>query len=297
LAALRGQLFMTLGAASLVINDAIVKTLTTQMPPSQIIAIRSVVIALICLGLMRLKGQSPRVVLDRDTLIRTGFTIGNVFAFVAAISVLPFSIAVLVDYTNILFVAMAAPFVLGEQLSPLRVFAVLAGLFGAALILSPEFSVSGAAILLPLLSGVLGAGRELWTRKLRSYRISAEELTLFAALGTLIIAPIIGIGTWHMPATRDIALAALAGGFQGLALILMAQALFSSEASAVAPFRLTALIWALLLAYLFFGDQTSVTQAIGTGGILVALVLSTFESGRLHRARTARVTDDLKDPK
>jgi len=68
----------------------------------------------------------------RDLLIRTGFTIANVFAFVAAVIALPFSLAVFVDMTNILFVAMLAPWVLAERLSMIKVVSILTGMAGRA---------------------------------------------------------------------------------------------------------------------------------------------------------------------
>ncbi len=269
---------MKIGAACLVINDAIIKTLAASIPLTQIIAIRAATITLICLLLLVMAGRKPNFTFSRDVLIRTGFTVGNVFAFVAAISALPFSVAVLVDYTNILFVAIGAPFVLGERLTGLRLAAVLIGLTGAALILLPQVPVVGAAILLPVLSGFLGAGRELWTRRLRGGGAGSVELTLFAAIGMAVIALIVGFTSWQMPRYDMLVLVILAGCLQGLALILMAQALYSGEAVSVAPFRLTALIWALLLAYFFFGDQTTWLQGVGIITVFLALILITLQS-------------------
>ena len=75
---------------------------------------------------------------DRDLLIRTGFTIANVYAFVAAVLVLPFSLAVFVDLTNILFVALLAPLVLSERLTIAKLLAVGLGISGAGIMLSVE---------------------------------------------------------------------------------------------------------------------------------------------------------------
>lgn len=281
--ALRGPIYMSLGAASLVVNDAITKILTTQMPVTQVIMIRAVTIAAICLLLLRLKNRPWVNPFHKDILIRTGFTVGNAFAFVAAVSILPLSTAVLVDYSNILFVILAAPFILNEQLTRTRLIAVCFGLSGAALILSPEFKFVGLAVFIPVISGLLGAGRELWTRRLRETNISAEELTLLAALGMIFVAPLSGVSHWPFPEKQNIALAMLAGGFQGLALILMAKAFFFGESAAVAPFRLTAIVWALLLAYFVFGDRATPLQIIGIGIIVSALLLATYETIRLQR--------------
>lgn len=285
MAALRGPIYMSLGAACLVVNDAITKTLTTEMPVTQIIMIRAMTIAGICLLLLRLNNKPLINPFRKDVLIRTGFTVGNAFAFVAAVSVLPFSTAVLVDYSNIFFVTLAAPFLLNERLTRVRMAAVCFGLSGAALILSPEFKFVGLAVLIPVVSGLLGAGRELWTRRLHGTGVSAEELTFLAALGMIFVAPLFGVGHWTFPGYLNIALAMLAGGFQGLALILMAKAFLAGEGVAIAPFRLTAIVWALLLAYFLFGDRATPFQITGIVIIISSLFLTTRETMRLLRIR------------
>lgn len=270
---LLGPALMTAGAAFLVLNDAVSKTLTADMPATQIIAIRASVIALISLILLLRAGNRPKNPFRTDIALRTIFAVGNVFAFLLGLALLPFAVNVLIDFTNILFVVLLAPLCVGEHLTARKLIAAVTGLVGAALILLPEFRNVGLAVLLPVLSALLGAGRELWTRRLRSTATTPEELTLFAAVGMFAVAVIVGGPGWNMPAMRDIVLAMGAGACQGLAMIFMAHAMFVGQASLVAPFRLTALIWAILLAVLWFGETASWLQIVGMIIVTAALIL------------------------
>jgi hypothetical protein len=97
--------------------------------------------------------------------------------------------------TNILFIALLAPFVLSERLTTLKICAILVGLLGACLLLSVQGLGVGWLIVLPVLSALAGAGRELWTRNLGP-EYSAVSLTLYAALGMIIVALTFGVSGW-----------------------------------------------------------------------------------------------------
>lgn len=88
-------LLKVVGALFLVANDALVKVFASELPTTQIIAIRAGVTALLCGAILQSKEWPLSSRRNRDLLIRTGITIGNVFAFVAALVALPFSLAVL----------------------------------------------------------------------------------------------------------------------------------------------------------------------------------------------------------
>jgi len=83
---------MSLGAFFLVANDAVIKLYASGLQTSQIIGFRALATVLFCVALMAKTGWALPSLLDRDLLIRTGFTIANVFAFVVAVIALPFSL-------------------------------------------------------------------------------------------------------------------------------------------------------------------------------------------------------------
>ena len=263
---------MTAGAFSLVLNDALVKIVADHVPPTEIIAIRSVFIAVLCALDLMARHERPRYLFDRDALIRTAFAVANTFVFVAAVTSLPFSVAVLVDYSSLLFVGIIAPFVLKEQTRLARVVATVVGLLGCYLILAPEFPSFGFLILLPLLSAMTGAGRDVWTRRFTAPGSSALHLTFHVALGLSIASLLVpDKSEWIIPSAGNFGICLAAGAFQAGAFLLTARAYFAAEATMVAPFRLTAVIWTLLISILWFAEHPSIDQFAGIALIVGAL--------------------------
>lgn len=276
-------LLMVVGALFLVANDALVKIFASELPTNQIIAIRAGVTALLCGVILQSKGWPLPSLRTRDLLIRTGFTIGNVFAFVAALVALPFSLAVFVDLTNILFVALFAPFVLAERLTIRQVIAVAIGILGAGILLSVEVTVVGWAILWPIASAIMGGGREVYTRKLGP-DYSPVALTFYGAIGVIFAACSLGTGDWAFPSYEALFGVAVAGGLQGVAMLMITHAFQRGKASFVAPFRLTALLWAAILARVLFGETFTVMQVFGAVLICAALAAFTLTQGRQTNA-------------
>jgi S-adenosylmethionine uptake transporter len=269
---------MIAGAFLLVLSDASIKLYASGLPTTQIIGVRASATVLVCLMVMAKTGWAFPRLWGRDLLIRTGFTIANVFAFVAAVIALPFSLAVFVDMTNILFVAMLAPWVLAERLSMLKVVSILTGMAGAGVLLCVQVQGTGWLIVLPVLSALAGAGRELWTRKLGP-DFSASSLTLYAAVGMIVVALVFGVKEWVFDQPWALGATLIAGCLQGAAMVLMTYALQNGEVSLVAPFRLTTLVWAALIAWVVFAEALTVMDFLGITLIAVALLLLSKGAG------------------
>jgi drug/metabolite transporter (DMT)-like permease len=56
-------------------------------------------------------------------------------------------------------------------------------------------------------------------------------------------------------------------------MILMTNALQTGEVSFVAPFRLTALVWAAGIAWILFGEKFTAMDLIGASCIAIALLI------------------------
>ena len=113
----------------------------------------------------------------------------------------------------------------------------------------------------------MGGCRELWTRKLGS-EFSAVALTLYASIGMVLVGICLGVGEWTFDDTQALMAVLAAGLCHGVAMLLITTALQWGEASFVAPFRLTSLLWAALVAWIVFGESFSPSQMFGAGLII-----------------------------
>lgn len=263
---------MTLSTASLVVNDALVKVASAELANSQIIVIRSLVIVLLCALVLRGWPGFVALLADRDLLVRTGFVVANTFAFVAAVTSLPFTIAVLVDYSGLLFVSMLASVLLGERLSARRLTVIVPGIVGCYLILSPEGSDHGRLIVLPVVSALTGPVRDVWTGHPVFANYGAYRPTLHAAIGLCLSGLLVtDLSTWITPTPLALSTHATAGLFQALALLLTAKAFLIGKATLIAPFRPSAVVWTLLISLVAFEEHLGLGQILGVLAVAAAL--------------------------
>lgn len=273
---------ITLGAFFLVANDTFVKLFASDLPFNQIIVFRSLATIAVCIAILVSRGWKLPRLRNRDLLIRTGFTVANVYFFVVALVSLPFSLAVFIDTTNILFVALLAPIVLSERITVGKLSAVALGLLGAGLMLSVEAEAAGWVILFPLFSALMSAGRELWTRKLGP-EYSVVALTFYASIGMVVFGLFLGVSDWRFDDLQALVAVLVAGCLHGVAMLLVTASLQWGEASFVTPFRLTSLLWAAIVAWVIFGETFTAAQLAGAGLILCALLVLTLFPRRANK--------------
>ena len=90
-------------------------------------------------------------------------------------------------------------------------------------------------------------------------RISAEEssdlILFYSTVAVMTVGALAAfVYPWRMPDAEDWALFALLGVLNGGAHYMMIEAHRWAEASVIAPFRYTALVWAFILGYFLWDD-------------------------------------------
>ena len=133
--------------------------------------------------------------------------------------------------------------------------AIAAGFIGVLIIVRPGLAGFSQFSLFALISVAFCALRDLATR-----RIPAKIPSLFITLLTTVTvttaggAILVPLGGWTPPSASALGLLALAAVLLLIGYQCIIMALRSGDISAVAPFRYSALLWAMLLGYLVFGD-------------------------------------------
>ena len=276
-ASIRGIVCMVIGMALLTLNNALLKTLTGDYPPGQLIALRAafvfIPIALIAwrsggIGTLRiynLGGQS----------IRAGFLVATQFLMVTSLALLPLADVTALSFSGPLVITALAGPMLGEQVGWRRWSAVCVGMVGVVIIIRPTGEGLAWAALLPLGAALTGALRDILTRKL-SVSDSSSSILLFtttavmlAGLASSLADPVFGWSSvaWHAMPLEHIGMLAGAGTLLAGAQYLMIEAVRRSEIGLVAPFKYTSMVWAVLTGFLIYG--TFPDQWIIAGSMLV----------------------------
>ena len=252
---MRGIALTLIGVFLLTTSDAAIKWVTGSMPFGEALFIRTLFVLIpIALIVWRRGGMaSLRIASPRNLTIRALFGTGSTFLIVASLSLLPIGEVLTLVFVTPILVTALAPLLLGERVGWHRWIAVLGGFAGVVIMLRPDAGAFHIAALLPLAAALIASLRDIVTR-----HISASESSLtilaFSALGLIAASLATAPFGWRPVSVTEIAIAGASGLLFGIAHYLMIEGYRFAEASLVAPFRYSNLIWAPLLGFLLFGE-------------------------------------------
>ena len=271
---LYGIIYMTLAMAGFALEDLIIKMLSAFMPVSQILIYIGLFAGLVFYIIAKF---NKTAVFDRNILrdnmlrLRTlADMLGAVF-IITAISMVPLSTVSSILQATPLLVTLGAAILLKESVGWRRWSAVFIGFVGVILILKPGLSGFQAASILALIGVIFLALRDLVTRKVKS-EIPSLTVSIYAfgaaALGGFIAIPfnnpfvVLSGQQWLM---------ILAAGFVGcFAYLTLVLATRTGDISAIAPFRYTRLIFALILSISVLNERPDAPTLLGATIIIIS---------------------------
>lgn len=219
----------------------------------------------------------------------------GMFLGFSALALLPIADATAIGYAAPLITVVLAVFILGDRVRIYRWSAVVLGMVGVLIILSDyvdasgqsERSAVGAAI--AVAGATCAAVATIQIRLLVQYESAATIVvyfSLFSAAFALVTVPF----GWSVPGPLDAAMLVGAGILGGIGQVVMTQSFRYGDASTIAPFDYTSMIWALIVSLLVFGTWPSVTMLIGSAVVIAAGLFVIFREHWLgiERARSKR---------
>lgn len=263
----------------------LIKFLAEAVPVGQVVFFRSAV-ALVPLVLFLMWTR------DFPSGLRSKRPMGHVvrclmgcaamFASFASLKYLPLAHASILGYLAPMLAVVLARFILGENVSPIRWFAVVLSFLGMLVLVLPK--ATGAALdqsymiglALALVMAVFTAGAKIQIRSLALTENAGAIAFYFAltcALAGLLTA---GLG-WVQPNPMQWLLLIGSGLTGGIAHIMMTLALQKSEVSKLAPFEYLSLIFAVIADYTLFNVVPGLAFVGATALILAAMWLVTFK--------------------
>jgi drug/metabolite transporter (DMT)-like permease len=252
---LRSLGLMAMGILLLTANDATTKYLVQSHPIGQVVGLRQAAPLLVLIPYMMFfsRWSLLRVVDLRGQLMRGMLFIIGSMLIVWSLAVLPLATAITMLYLSPIFMVILSVPLLGERISRHRWIAVIGGFAGVLIIMRPGAATFQWVLLLPLLAAMVNALRDVITR-----RLARTETSISILFWSNIILMAGGFATlplgWAPVSTHDAFWFVAAGIFNGTAHFCIIEALRTGEASAMAPIRYTALLWAALLGFLLWGE-------------------------------------------
>lgn len=282
----RGVLATVAGMASFVANDALVKYVSQQLPPSQLIFVRSLFATALLFTVAHALGQTRQLaaLLDRRVMLRAGFDAFATFMYLLSLFHLPIANATAINMATPLVITLFAVLIFREQVGLGRWLAIAAGFTGVLLIVQPAGAAFNAYALLCFAGTLMHASRDLTTRFIAP-GIPSVLITLSTALTVTLLAGLWGlVQPWQPASWQQLGLLAAAGVFLSGGYFLITVSMRAGEMSVIAPFRYTALLFAVILGYFVWGDVPDLLSWSGIA-LLVAAGLYVLHSGRARPLR------------
>ena len=199
----------------------------------------------------------------------------------AGLGYLPLPEVTAIGYAAPLLVVVFAAMFLGEQVRAFRISAVVLGLVGVLIVLSPRLSVATGGMLdhaeafgamVVLAGAVFSALAQTFVRKLVETEQISAIVFYFSLTGTLLALCTLPFG-WEVPDARELALLIGAGLLGGFAQILLTSSYRYADASVIAPFEYASMLFALLIGYFVFAEVPTWTMLGGAALVVSAGIM------------------------
>ncbi|MFN4130962.1 MAG: DMT family transporter [Paracoccaceae bacterium] len=269
----RGAVYMMVAMAAFTLNDTAMKALTQDVPLFQAISMRGALMLIGLIGLAKLLGQWKPALPQRDGVIigvRCLAEILSTVLFLAALMHMPLANLSAIMQALPLAVTLAAAVVFKDRVGWRRMTAILIGFFGVLIIIRPGPDGFDVWSLMGLASVVFVVVRDLTTRSV-SRAVPSVMVAVWASAAVTVAATLASLpGGWQPLTQGQAVLVAAASMALVVGYLFAVMVMRVGDISFVAPFRYTALIWAIFLGWLVFGSLPDPLTLMGA-----ALVVAT----------------------
>jgi len=186
-----------------------------------------------------------------------------------SLSIMPMAEVSAIGYVAPLMVTIMSFLILKEKVGPRRLLAVGIGFVGVIAILRPDQANFSLWSLLPLAMATCYATFMVMTRLIRGAAPPINSLFYTAIVGA-VVATIPLPFIWQNPEPLHWLMFAGMGVIGGTGHFLMIKAFEQTEASMIAPFVYTELLWSIAAGAIFFSEVPGIGMLVGAAVIMAS---------------------------
>ncbi len=286
--ALQGIAAVVLSQLAFVLNDAFVKLAGDALPMGQIVFLRGIIATVLigafvaALGLYR---QLP-LLFNPLILLRTIGELGGTFFYLIALFNMPFANVIIIFQAVPLSAAAGAALFLGEAVGWRRWTAILVGFAGVLVVVRPGLAGFDLYGLLVLVSVLFVTARDLATRAM-PVGLPTILVTFVTAVVVTIMGAVMGFSEhWVRPTGTQVLQLASAAILLSVGYFTIIAGMRIGDISVTAPFRYVAVVFAVLVGFLVWGDVPDGMMLAGSA-LIIGAGLYTFNRERRLKGRVA----------
>ena len=281
-----------------IVMSGLIKATSAHVPGGQAVFFRSAFAIPVIVVWLALQGDLARGWRTANPMghVWRGFagTLAMGLGF-SGLGYLPLPEVTAIGYAAPLLTVVFAAMFLGEEVRLFRICAVVLGLAGVLIVLSPRLTVldqPGAShaqafgAMLVLGGAVFAALAQVFVRKLVQTEKTPTIVFWFSVTSTLLSLATIPFG-WVVPTAREAVYLVTAGVLGGVGQILLTASYREADASLVAPFDYASMLFALAIGWFVFAEAPTATMLVGAAIVMLAGILIIWRERQLglERAR------------
>ncbi len=293
---LRGILLKVASVLTFIVMASLIKATAAHVPAGEAVFFRSFFAIPVIVVWLMLQGE-----------LATGFKTANPMGHVwrglmgtiamgmgfAGLGYLPLPEVTAISYASPLLVVIFAAMFLGEQVRAFRIGAVVLGLTGVLIVLSPRLSIGADAapsptetlgVMVVLFGALCAALAQVFVRKLIHTETTATIVFYFSVTSVVLSLITLPFG-WVMPTPIEAALLVAAGVLGGVGQILLTASYREADASLIAPFEYASMLFALGIGYFIFDEVPTLTMLGGAALVVTAGILIIWREHKLGLER------------
>jgi len=211
----------------------------------------------------------------------------------AALGLLPLPEVTAIGFAAPLMTVIFAAMFLGEEVRAFRLTAVGIGLIGVCVVLWPRLTIFDAdqasavatiGVMLVLGSALFRALAQIHIRKLVQTDQTSAIVFYFSLTASCLSLLTLPFG-WIIPTLEQAALLVTAGLIGGVAQIMLTSCYRFAPASVVAPFDYVAMLFAIVIGYVWFSEVPTPQMLIGASIVISAGILIIWRERQLGLQR------------
>lgn len=267
----RGILLIIACEMAYVAMWAFTKHLGTRYPASEIMMFRMLIALGIALVMIRRKGSFASLHTEVPWMHFWRSLLGTASMFMAiwCIPRLPLGAVSTITQLGPVFIAIMGVVFLGERMRQALLIALTGGLIGALLASGTLAIGLSLAVIVMVISNLLFSAGIIMTRKLVQ-RDPSTTVVFYASVMAFVVSAGLTAFNFVMPTPADFFLLLGVGVSSGIAQLLITEAHRHAQASELAPFAYSSIVWAFLVGALFWAEYPTLTQLGGAALVVIS---------------------------
>ncbi|MGE0563847.1 MAG: DMT family transporter [Pseudolabrys sp.] len=275
---LKGILFKLISAFLFAAMSALVRLAGEVTPVGQIVFFRSAFAIVPVIAIYAWRRELASAVRTRRPLGHLGrgtLSVAGMYSNFSSLIRLPLADATAISFATPLITVALAAVILKEKVRVYRWSAVVVGFLGVIVMLVPHLQFGGASAagsvamagaVFAVIAVFCNAGTVIQTRRLTQTE-STPSIVFYFSLICAIAGALTLPFAWYTPSWGQLAGLVSLGVLGGLAHIFLTESYRHADASVVAPFDYSTMIWAILFGYYVFAELP--TAAVYIGSVIV----------------------------